>query len=62
MLKSARMRLVRKLFLLGVLLTGFAYVSSEPKTQAAPAFLICCSACETDPLPPPCRHGCSPSC
>ena len=23
---------------------------------------ICCSACDADPIPPACRHGCSPNC
>ncbi|HEY4573763.1 MAG TPA: hypothetical protein VIJ26_07375 [Thermoanaerobaculia bacterium] len=52
-------RLVRKLILLTLLLMGTAALI----TPAKPAYaLICCSACDADPIPLPCYHGCSPSC
>jgi len=51
----------RKLFLLLALLTALLGSLSSPAVKPAHA-LICCSACDTDPLPLPCRHGCSPSC
>jgi len=51
----------RKLsLLLALLLTGLAVASTVPVKNAEA--LICCSACDTDPLPRPCLHGCSPSC
>lgn len=52
---------VRKLFLLLALLTVALGSLSSYTVQKAHA-RICCSACEVDPLPPPCRAGCSPSC
>ncbi len=56
-----RERLVRKLILLvAMLLMGAAALVVAP---AKPAYaLICCSACDADPIPLPCYHGCSPSC
>jgi len=50
----------RKLFIALALLTvalGSLSSYAVPKAHA----LICCSACDVDPLPLPCRHGCSPS-
>jgi hypothetical protein len=52
---------LRKLFILLALLTVFLGSLSSYTIRKAHA-LICCSACDVDPLPPPCRHGCSPSC
>ena len=51
----------RKLSLLfALLLTGLAVLSTVPVKNAEA--LICCSACDVDPMPKPCFHGCSPSC
>jgi hypothetical protein len=61
MLKQENLRLSRKLFILLALLglcMGFADSIGVKEAHA----LICCSACETDPPPRPCNHGCSPSC
>ncbi len=52
---------LRKLVLLLALLTAFVAFLNAPVAKPAHA-LICCSACEVDPPPLPCRHGCSPSC
>ena len=52
---------LRKLFLLLALLAAFVGFLSAPVAKPAHA-LICCSACENDPPPLPCRNGCSPSC
>ena len=56
---------MRKLLLLGVLFMFLAVLSLGNMMKPAVANnepLICCSACEGDNPPPPCRHGCSPSC
>jgi hypothetical protein len=51
----------RKLMLaLALLLTGLAVASTVPVKNAEA--LICCSACDVEPMPKPCRWGCSPSC
>jgi hypothetical protein len=52
---------VRKLIFLLALLTMILGSLSTPGAKKAYA-LICCSACEVDPPPLPCQHGCSPSC
>jgi len=54
-------RLVRRLLVLGLLLGCLGVASATPATVHR-ARLICCSACEADPPPLPCRHGCSPDC
>ncbi len=48
------------LLLLGMLLTGLTALATVPVKNAEA--LICCSACDVDPMPKPCFHGCSPSC
>ena len=53
--------MTRKLLLLLVLVTVLLGSLSSPVVKSAHA-LICCSACDRDPLPTPCKHGCSPSC
>ena len=61
MLRQDMFRLSRKLFILLGLLglcLGFADSLGVKEAHA----LICCSACDRDPLPRPCYHGCSPSC
>jgi hypothetical protein len=50
-----------KLFFVLALLTVALASLSSPAVKDAEA-LICCSACDVDPLPLPCRRGCSPSC
>lgn len=54
-------RIVRKLVILALLLASLGAVVARTGVRNAYA-LICCSACEVDPPPLPCRHGCSPSC
>lgn len=54
-------RLTRKLLLLlGLVLAGLTAVATVPVKDAEA--LICCSACDVDPMPKPCLRGCSPSC
>ena len=54
-------RLARKLFLLfGLLFAGATALATVPVKNAEA--LICCSACDGDPMPKPCNWGCSPSC
>jgi hypothetical protein len=60
MLRQDMLRLSRKLFILLGLLVFVGFVDSVGVKEAHA--LICCSACDVDPLPLPCRHGCSPSC
>jgi len=60
MLRQDMLRLSRKLFFLLALLAFVGFVDSIGVKEAHA--LICCSACETDPPPLACRHGCSPSC
>lgn len=56
-------RIGRKLLILALLVAGVGYAGSDSGANKAEATaLICCSACETDPPPLPCRRGCSPSC
>jgi hypothetical protein len=58
MLSLTRKRLV----LLGLMaLSLCAALTTSVGTKEAQA-RICCSACEVDPPPLPCRSGCSPSC
>ena len=52
--------LVRKLILLALLLLGSAVLMTTPAKPAYAA--ICCSACDADPIPLPCFHGCNPGC
>jgi hypothetical protein len=61
MVKQGVLSPLRKLFILLALLTVFLGSLSSYTVRKAHA-LICCSACDADPLPPPCLHGCSPSC
>lgn len=69
MAKIEARRVARRLIILGVLVSGLVVqitgynsrtVTAECKAESAA--LICCSACEADPPPLPCRRGCSPSC
>jgi hypothetical protein len=62
MLIALKTRLVRRVLILGLLLAGLGVVSTMPMTKASATCLICCSACDADPIPLPCYHGCSPSC
>ena len=58
-------RLGRKLVVLALLITGLGFVASDDGSRAANAAaapLICCSACDVENPPRPCRFGCSPSC
>ena len=57
-------KITRKLLLLSVMLTGLVSLTiGNTGTQATEnKSLICCSACDVENPPPPCRHGCSPSC
>jgi hypothetical protein len=52
---------LRKLFILLALLTAALGSLSSPAVKNADA-LVCCSACDVDPFPLPCRHGCNPGC
>jgi hypothetical protein len=56
-------RIALRLFVLCILLACLMAptLSSNVKGEAKRA-LICCSACEVENPPLPCRHGCSPSC
>jgi hypothetical protein len=60
MLRQDTLRLSRKLLILLALL-GFVGLVDSLGVKEAHA-LICCSACDVDPMPRPCFHGCSPSC
>jgi hypothetical protein len=58
---SNQRKLARKLFLLfGLLFAGLTALATVPVKDAEAR--ICCSACDADPIPPPCFSGCSPSC
>jgi hypothetical protein len=52
---------LRKLFILLALLTVCLASLSSFSVKKAYA-LPCCSACDQDPIPRICLHGCSPSC
>jgi hypothetical protein len=69
MAKSEARRIARRLLILGTLALGLVVQTASYNSQTVAAecsvekaALICCSACESDPPPLPCRHGCSPSC
>jgi hypothetical protein len=62
MLTVLKTKLVRRFLILGLLLAGVGVVSSMPTTKASASCLICCSACDADPIPLPCYHGCNPDC
>ena len=53
-------KLSRKLLILLALFGFVGFVDSIGVKEAHA--LICCSACDVDPMPRPCFHGCSPSC
>jgi hypothetical protein len=62
-------RFVRRLIMLGVLVSGLVIqtTSYNPQTAAAKCSagntaLPCCSECESEYPPPTCRFGCSMSC
>jgi hypothetical protein len=66
-------RFVRRLIMLGVLVSGLVVqtTSYNPQTASAKcnsgdssssAALPCCSACDVENPPLICRRGCSPSC
>ena len=57
-------KLIRKLFILGILLGCFGVVSTELGTKASSdsSFKPCCSVCEPDPTIPICRFGCIEGC
>jgi len=61
MSREMKLRLARKLFLLGLLITGVAALVITPAENASAA--ICCSACDATPIPDPCFHvNCNPDC
>lgn len=65
MSRSATAQLTRKLILLAVMIVFLAALSLTNVTNQSTAnagSLICCSACDVENPPLPCRHGCSPSC
>lgn len=69
MIISETRRLVRKLFLLGAILSCLGILSSSAganffglQQSAKDTSLPCCSVCDEDPTLSICRHGCSPSC
>lgn len=69
MAKIEARRLAHKLIVLGLLMLGLVVqtaTNSTPtfiaKADTGEAALICCSACDVENPPRPCRHGCSPSC
>jgi len=57
-------QLIRKFFILGVLLGCLGVVSTQLGTQASSksSFKPCCSVCEPDPTIPICRFGCIEGC
>ena len=57
---SKKSTLAKLFFLLALLTVAWGSLSSGTVKKAHA--LICCSACDVDPLPLPCRRGCSPSC
>ncbi|HEY0081488.1 MAG TPA: hypothetical protein VGB61_01760 [Pyrinomonadaceae bacterium] len=69
MAQTGTPRLARRLIILGLLMLGLVVQTATNGTQTTvakcgtgEAALICCSACEVENPPLPCRHGCSPSC
>jgi hypothetical protein len=69
MAKIEARRIARRLFILSTLVLGLVVQTASYNSQTVAAeckvenaALICCSACESDPPPLPCRRGCSPSC
>jgi len=62
-LKNSR-KLIRKLFMVGILLGCLGVVSTEVGTEASAncSFKPCCSVCEPDPTIPICRFGCIEGC
>jgi hypothetical protein len=66
MIISESRRLIRKFFVLGVLLGCLgllsAGVGTKASTNAKSTMLPCCSACEADPTIPICQHGCIEGC
>jgi hypothetical protein len=61
MLKMAALNPLRKLFFVLALLTVVMGSLSSFTIKKAHA-MICCSHCETDPVPPACLHGCALDC
>ena len=61
MMNQVTSHLFRKLVILALLIASLGFVASSGGVKPAHA-LICCSACDADPIPRPCYHGCSPSC
>jgi hypothetical protein len=64
MFTSMKILTLRKVLLLVVLLMFMAALSfsSATKKTEAKGMLPCCSACDVDPPPLFCRHGCTPGC
>lgn len=70
MAKFEARRFVRRLIMLGVLVSGLVIqaTSYNPPTAAAKcsagtsSALPCCSVCDVENPPRFCRYGCSPSC
>lgn len=56
--------IARRVLLLVVMLLFLASLSigNATKPAAANEALPCCSACDVDPPPLFCRHGCTPGC
>ena len=55
-------RPIRKLVILALLIASLGFVVSQNGGVRNAYAMICCSACETDPPPLPCKHGCLPDC
>lgn len=62
MIISEGRKLIRKLFLLGLLLSCLGLLSAGVGTKASANFKPCCSVCEEDPTIPICQHGCTEGC
>lgn len=63
MIISEGRKLIRKLFVLGLLLSCLGLLSAGVGTKASANFQPCCSVCEPVKFPPPiCNGGCDPIC
>lgn len=66
MIISETRKLIKKLFVLGVLVAGLGLLSAGARTNASTDagnnFLPCCSYCDEHFGAPICSHGCSESC
>lgn len=57
-------QLIRKFFILGILMGCLGLVSTQLGTKASTngSFRPCCSVCDPDPTIPICQHGCTEGC